>query len=541
MGQQDVEVTLGDVRAGVADLVGTPAAGQRPLHLARRAGIDPDALRDSRPRPGRGRPRGPRGAGWPSSRTGRGTGARSRRGPPGAIGRSPRTGSGRTRTAASRARARASRRPGRRSAADRRRRCRVPVAPTTARRSRAWRKRSRRPARIRRASPTVGCAEAPRAPPGVQRSGPSSTATPMRLEQPVRGGGDLGDRRLEGRRVSRRRCPIAADLADVLAGGGLQFAGRRGLVGATQGLDASAHGRRVHRVSGVRYRPMDTVATRRRSWLIVAIAAAIATGLVVGLAIDVARSGGPGAWFARHRLPPPYAAAGRQVDIGPRSLYLDCRGSGSPTIVLEAGSGADSGTWSAVHDELATTTRTCAYDRTGRGRSDPRPRHPSPMRRPTCEPLLAAAREPGPFVLVGHSLGGAFGRVFAATYRDEVAGLVLVDAFNPDLESAWIHPLLGSLRGEYRTRLDGLRAHVVAGRFARLGRQRSPASGGLAGRTPDRGPGGSAVRATPRRGDEHGRRRQPGGRPSNRCRPAGSPTPWRGAPATTSTSTARIS
>jgi pimeloyl-ACP methyl ester carboxylesterase len=37
---------------------------------------------------------------------------------------------------------------------------------------------------------------------------------------------------------------------------------------------------------------------------------------------------------------------------------------------------------------------------------------------------------------------------------------VLVDAFNPDLESAWIHPLLGGLRGEYETRLDGLRAHV---------------------------------------------------------------------------------
>ena len=62
--------------------------------------------------------------------------------------------------------------------------------------------------------------------------------------------------------------------------------------------------------------------------------------------------------------------------------------------------------------------------------------------------------------MVGHSLGGAYGRVFAATDRAAMAGLVLVDAFNPDLESEWIHPLLGSLRGEYQTRLDGLRAHV---------------------------------------------------------------------------------
>ena len=205
---------------------------------------------------------------------------------------------------------------------------------------------------------------------------------------------------------------------------------------------------------------MDTAATRRRRWLIVAIAAAIAAGLLVALVIDVARSGGPGAWFARHRVAAPYVAQGQRIDIGPRSLYLDCRGSGSPTVVLEAGSGSDSGTWTAVHDELATTTRTCAYDRTGRGRSDSRPRHTLADAAADLRALLAAAGERGPFVVVGHSLGGAFGRVFAATYRDEVAGLVLVDAFNPDLESAWIHPLLGSLRGEYRTRLDGLREHV---------------------------------------------------------------------------------
>ena len=64
-GEQDVEVALGDVRAGVADLVGAPAALDGALHLARRAGIDPDALRASRARRARGRPRGSRGAGWP--------------------------------------------------------------------------------------------------------------------------------------------------------------------------------------------------------------------------------------------------------------------------------------------------------------------------------------------------------------------------------------------------------------------------------------------------------------------------------------------
>ena len=180
----------------------------------------------------------------------------------------------------------------------------------------------------------------------------------------------------------------------------------------------------------------------------------------MALAIDVGRAGGPASWLARHHLTAPYLAAGERIDIGPRSLYLDCRGSGVPTVILEAGSGSDSGTWSAVHDALATTTRTCAYDRTGRGRSDPRPRHTLADAAEDLRAALDAAGETGPYIVVGHSLGGAYGRVFAGTDRAEMAGLVLVDAFNPDLESAWIHPLLGTLQGEYQTRLDGLRAHV---------------------------------------------------------------------------------
>ena len=201
----------------------------------------------------------------------------------------------------------------------------------------------------------------------------------------------------------------------------------------------------------------------RRRWLprAVAVGFAVAAGVLLGVAIDVARSGGPNRWLARHSLPAPYVAAGERIDIGPRSLYLDCRGSGSPTVILEAGSGSDSGTWALVHDELARTTRTCAYDRAGRGRSDPRPSHTLADAAADLRALLAAAGEPGPFVMVGHSLGGAYGRVFAATYRGEVAGLVLVDAFNPDLEGDWIHPLLGPLRGEYEARLDGLRAYVT--------------------------------------------------------------------------------
>lgn len=200
---------------------------------------------------------------------------------------------------------------------------------------------------------------------------------------------------------------------------------------------------------------------RRRVPGPITLALAAVAGLVVGLTIDVARSGGPGAWLVRHGLPPPYVARGERIDIGPRSLYLDCRGDGQPTVVLEAGMGSDSSTWSAVQDELATTTRTCAYDRAGRGRSDPIETHTLSHAAAELAALLARAGEPGPYVLVGHSLGGAYIRVFAGENRANVGGLVLVDAFNPDLQDVWVHPLLGPLQPEYEAHLDGLRNLVA--------------------------------------------------------------------------------
>jgi len=205
---------------------------------------------------------------------------------------------------------------------------------------------------------------------------------------------------------------------------------------------------------------VDSAEQRRRVPVVVLVVTAVVAGLLLAVVVDVARSGGSGAWLARHHLTAPYIPAGKRVDIGGRSLYIDCRGAGSPTVILEAGSGSDSATWAAVHDELATTTRTCAYDRAGRGRSDPRPRHTLADATVDLRGLLAAAGEAGPYIAVGHSLGGAYARVFAAADRGDVAGLVLVDSFDADLEETWIHPLLGALREEYRGRLDGLRNHV---------------------------------------------------------------------------------
>lgn len=194
--------------------------------------------------------------------------------------------------------------------------------------------------------------------------------------------------------------------------------------------------------------------------MVAALLVAVATGLVVAVAIDVVRDGGWDAWVARHHLAPPYDARGERIDIGGRSLYLDCRGEGQPVVVLEAGSGADSSTWSAVIDSLSETTRTCAYDRAGRARSDPTERHTLVDAAEELHLLLSTAHEAAPYVLVGHSLGGAFVRVFAGKHRQEVAGVVLVDTFDPDLQADWIHPLLGDLRPEYEASLDALRGTV---------------------------------------------------------------------------------
>jgi pimeloyl-ACP methyl ester carboxylesterase len=201
---------------------------------------------------------------------------------------------------------------------------------------------------------------------------------------------------------------------------------------------------------------------RRRRRLVrpATVLLAVLAGLLVGFGVDVLRSGGVGAWLARHGLPPPFIAQGKRYDIGDRSLYLDCRGSGSPTVVLEAGSGSDSATWGAVHDAIAGSTRTCAYDRAGRGRSDERGKHTLADAVTDLRALLDAAGEGPPFIVVGHSLGGSYARVFASTYRHEVAGAVLVDSFEPAIQDDRIHPLLGGLQPEYEAQLEALRAHV---------------------------------------------------------------------------------
>ena len=129
--------------------------------------------------------------------------------------------------------------------------------------------------------------------------------------------------------------------------------------------------------------------------------------------------------LAERAYPPP----GEMVDVGGYRLHINCVGQGSPTVVLDAGSGAMSAHWVWVQRQVSGTTRVCAYDRAGMGWSEMGP-DPRDAKQITGElhTLLSNAGIEGPYMLVGHSFGGMYMQTYAARYPGEVAGVALVDS-----------------------------------------------------------------------------------------------------------------
>ena len=122
-----------------------------------------------------------------------------------------------------------------------------------------------------------------------------------------------------------------------------------------------------------------------------------------------------------------YPAPGQLVDIGGYQLHIDCRGVGRPTIVLEAGQGESSLTWATIQSALAKHTRVCAYDRAGYGWSERSSLSRTvPNMVEELHTLLVRAKIDGPYVLVGHSIGGLAVRLFAQRYPQAVVGLASV-------------------------------------------------------------------------------------------------------------------
>ncbi|MES2306569.1 MAG: alpha/beta hydrolase [Gemmatimonadota bacterium] len=134
------------------------------------------------------------------------------------------------------------------------------------------------------------------------------------------------------------------------------------------------------------------------------------------------------------RYPPP----GRMIDVGGYRLHLVCEGTGSPTVVMDAGLGDSWLAWGSIQPVIARSTRVCSYDRAGLGYSDagPTPRGSAQIVR-ELHALLTAAQLSPPYVLVGHSFGGLNVRLFTYTYPSEVAALVLVDPSHEEQFPQW--------------------------------------------------------------------------------------------------------
>ena len=122
-----------------------------------------------------------------------------------------------------------------------------------------------------------------------------------------------------------------------------------------------------------------------------------------------------------------------QFEVNGHSLYIKCLGTGSPTIVLEPGEGGTVSEISGIQKTLGKRTTTCAYDRANKGQSEGGVATPRTAREivEDLHTLLATAKVPGPYVLVGSSAGGVFVQLYPRLYPDEVAGVVAINPVPP--------------------------------------------------------------------------------------------------------------
>jgi pimeloyl-ACP methyl ester carboxylesterase len=122
-----------------------------------------------------------------------------------------------------------------------------------------------------------------------------------------------------------------------------------------------------------------------------------------------------------------------KVDVGSYQLAYQSFGSGQPTVVFESGSECGAESLAMLARAIEHQTRAVIYDRAGLGQSDPAPK-PRTVEDAVADlhRLLHSAQLGGPYLLVAHSLGGWIARLFAHTYRHEVAGLMLLDSSHPE-------------------------------------------------------------------------------------------------------------
>ncbi len=217
-------------------------------------------------------------------------------------------------------------------------------------------------------------------------------------------------------------------------------------------------------------------------------AAVLALGALLSFTLGGCASAAPSADPTPARSDGPLSEL---VDIGDgRAVRLECRGSGSPTVVFVSGTRGAADEWqtllpdvpegaASTIDAVAAETRACAYDRPGTLRDDGSPTDSTAVAQPTTardgaddlHAVLQAAGEEEPYVVVGLSLGGMIAQQFARTYASDVDGLVLLDSaseylqstFTPAQWDAWMNAIAASGDGvaevpDYEASIDALRA-----------------------------------------------------------------------------------
>jgi pimeloyl-ACP methyl ester carboxylesterase len=171
-------------------------------------------------------------------------------------------------------------------------------------------------------------------------------------------------------------------------------------------------------LTGTTVRVHRDLRSRSRWWVVYPLLVVYALGAVGGSYQTISES--------RDRRV--YVAPGQLIDIGGHRLHLHCAGSGTPTVLLESGLGETEAYWAWISPAVARDTRVCVYDRAGRGWSDPASGPQDGVAVATdLHTLLDRARVTGPFVLVGHSSGAQYVRIFAGRYPEQVVGMVLLD------------------------------------------------------------------------------------------------------------------
>ena len=208
---------------------------------------------------------------------------------------------------------------------------------------------------------------------------------------------------------------------------------------------------------------MKRLLLRPWAWLALLLVAGMASFMYgVFVRRDVLHLAREAYWHARRGWA---RVNGQLVDVGGYRLYISCRGSGSPAVVMDAGLESSGNTWRTVVPDIARFTRVCYYDRHGVGLSDGLP---SNVSKRTASDVVAELRillaqygVSPPYVLVGHSMGGFHVRLYAARNPDQTAGVVLVDATHEDQHAQYVRSMSDEERGPY------LRKHR-GGNFERL-------------------------------------------------------------------------